>query len=131
VCALSRCNRIELRRTRVRARGKQRRRARPSITITIGNSAGGGAFGSNIGAKFSLAAALGRDSFSATFTYHPLGGAVMDQTTDADGRVKGAGRLYVTDSASLPGSCAGANPSFTIAALAERNIECIIDEDLD
>jgi cholesterol oxidase len=73
---------------------------------------------------------LGPEGFSSGFTYHPLGGAVLDQTTDAYGRVRGVGRLYVMDGALLPGSCACANPSFTIAALAERNIERIIDEDL-
>jgi cholesterol oxidase len=35
------------------------------------------------------------------------------------------------DGALLPGSCAGVNPSFTIAALAERNIERILDHDCD
>lgn len=74
---------------------------------------------------------LGPDGFSSNFTYHPLGGAVIDQTADSYGRIKGAGRLYVMDGALLPGSCAGANPSFTIAALAERNIERIIDDDID
>ena len=74
---------------------------------------------------------LGPDGFSSTFTYHPLGGVVMDQTADSYGRVKGMDRLYVLDGSLLPGSCAGANPSFTIAALAERNIEHIIDDDCD
>ena len=74
---------------------------------------------------------LGPDGFSSTFTYHPLGGVVMDQTADSYGRVRGTDRLYVMDGALLPGSCAGANPSFTIAALAERNIERILDHDCD
>jgi cholesterol oxidase len=73
---------------------------------------------------------LGPDGFSSAFTYHPLGGAVLGETTDAYGRVKGAENLYVMDGALLPGTCACANPSFTIAALAERNIERIIEEDL-
>ena len=64
------------------------------------------------------------------FTYHPLGGVGIGQTTDEYGRVKGQGRLYVMDGALLPGSCACANPSMTIAALAERNVERIIEEDL-
>jgi cholesterol oxidase len=74
---------------------------------------------------------LGPDGFSSGFTYHPLGGVVMGQTADIYGRVKGQSRLYVMDGSLLPGSCAGANPSFTIAALAERNIERIIDDDCD
>ena len=73
---------------------------------------------------------LGPDGFSSAFTYHPLGGVGIGQTTDDYGRVKGQGRLYVMDGALLPGSCAGANPSMTIAALAERNVERIIEEDL-
>ena len=42
--------------------------------------------------------------------------------TDADGEVHGYPGLYVLDGASLPGST-GVNPSSTIAAVAERNIE--------
>jgi cholesterol oxidase len=63
---------------------------------------------------------------SANFTGHPLGGAVVDQVTDNFGRVRGYPGLYVIDGALLPGSCGTANPSLTIAALAERNIEAII-----
>jgi cholesterol oxidase len=73
---------------------------------------------------------LGPGGFSSGFTYHPLGGAVLGETTDAYGRVKGEEHLYVLDGALLPGTCACANPSFTIAALAERNIERIIEDDL-
>ncbi|MET0285139.1 MAG: GMC oxidoreductase [Polyangiales bacterium] len=62
----------------------------------------------------------------ASFTGHPLGGAVLDEVTDNHGRVKGYPGLYVIDGALLPGSCGTANPSLTIAALAERNIEAII-----
>ncbi|HEX5657630.1 MAG TPA: GMC oxidoreductase [Polyangiales bacterium] len=63
---------------------------------------------------------------TANFTAHPLGGAVMDRVTDNFGRVTGYPGLYVIDGALLPGSCGTANPSLTIAALAERNIEAII-----
>jgi cholesterol oxidase len=73
---------------------------------------------------------LGPGGLSSGLTYHPLGGAVIGQTTDPYGRVKGEGNLYIMDGALLPGSCACVNPSFTIAALAERNIDRIIDEDL-
>ncbi len=63
-------------------------------------------------------------------TYHPLGGAVMGETCDFYGRVKGYDNLYVMDGALIPGSTACANPSLTIAGLAERNIEKIIQEDI-
>jgi cholesterol oxidase len=63
-------------------------------------------------------------------TYHPLGGAVMGETCDFFGRVKGYDNLYVMDGALIPGSTACANPSLTIAGLAERNIETIILEDI-
>ncbi len=63
------------------------------------------------------------------FTYHPLGGAVMGQVCDHFGRVKGHKRLYVIDSALIPGSTACANPSLTVAAIAERCMERILAED--
>jgi cholesterol oxidase len=60
------------------------------------------------------------------WTAHPLGGAVIGKATDAYGRVDGYKGLYVMDGALLPGSAGAVNPSLTIAALAERNIENII-----
>ncbi len=63
-------------------------------------------------------------------TYHPLGGAVMGDTCDFYGRVKGYENFYVMDGALIPGSTACANPSLTIAGLAERNIEVILAEDI-
>ncbi|MEU6582670.1 GMC oxidoreductase [Nocardia sp. NPDC046763] len=60
------------------------------------------------------------------FTAHPLGGAVLGQATDAYGRVIGHPGLYVMDGAGIPGSTATVNPSLTITAVAERNIEAII-----
>lgn len=60
------------------------------------------------------------------FTAHPLGGAVLGKVTDAYGRVKGHPGLYVMDGALMPGSVGAVNPSLTISALAERNIEAII-----
>jgi cholesterol oxidase len=43
------------------------------------------------------------------------------------GRVKSHPGLYVVDGAFVPGgSTGGVNPSFTIAALAERSMENII-----
>jgi len=61
--------------------------------------------------------------------YHPLGGAVLEQACDGFGRVKNYPGLYVNDSALVPGFAGCANPAFTVAALAERNIERILAED--
>ncbi|MDO3650763.1 GMC oxidoreductase [Nocardia mangyaensis] len=69
--------------------------------------------------------ALGYDA-NAEFTAHPLGGAVLGKATDAYGRVHGHRGLYVMDGAAIPGSTATVNPSLTITALAERNIEAIL-----
>ena len=63
---------------------------------------------------------------NTTFTAHPLGGAVIGKASDAYGRVKGYTGLYVMDGAGIPGSTGTVNPSLTITALAERNIEAII-----
>jgi cholesterol oxidase len=60
------------------------------------------------------------------WTAHPLGGAVLGMATDNYGRVKGHPGLYVMDGACIPGSSGSVNPSLTISALAERNIEQII-----
>lgn len=62
--------------------------------------------------------------------YHPLGGAVLGQACDDVGRVKNYDGLYVNDSALIPGFTGCANPAFTISALAERNIERVIADDL-
>ncbi|MFC8047757.1 GMC oxidoreductase [Nocardia sp. NPDC057353] len=69
--------------------------------------------------------ALGYDA-NALFTAHPLGGAVLGKATDGYGRVRGYSGLYVMDGAVIPGSTGTVNPSLTISALAERNIEEII-----
>jgi cholesterol oxidase len=67
--------------------------------------------------------------FENRFTYHPLGGLVLGEATDDYGRVKGYRNLYVTDGSLIPGST-GVNPFVTITALAERNIERVLAEDL-
>ncbi|SFP33168.1 cholesterol oxidase [Amycolatopsis arida] len=67
--------------------------------------------------------------FENRFTYHPLGGVVLGRATDGYGRVRGYDRLYVTDGALVPGNV-GVNPFLTITALAERNIERVLAEDL-
>ena len=64
-------------------------------------------------------------------TFHPLGGAVIGKVCDDHGRVLGQRGLYVNDGALIPGSTACANPSLTIAALAERNIDHIVRHDVD
>lgn len=66
------------------------------------------------------------EDVNASFTAHPLGGAVLGDATDGYGRVHGHPGLYVVDGALIPGSTGTANPSLTIAALAERNIAEII-----
>ncbi|MEY9858087.1 cholesterol oxidase [Catenulispora sp. GAS73] len=58
-------------------------------------------------------------------TYHPLGGAVLNQATDNYGRLTAYPGLYVMDGALIPGNTS-VNPFVTITALAERNIENII-----
>ena len=87
------------------------------------NAANGGHLSSPAGVPFSPPDIL------KGFTYHPLGGMVMDKACDLYGRVHGYPKMYVMDSSILPGSCATANPSLTIAALAERNVETILRED--
>ncbi|WP_328612428.1 GMC oxidoreductase [Amycolatopsis sp. NBC_00355] len=67
--------------------------------------------------------------FENRFTYHPLGGVVLGEATDDYGRVKGYRNLYVTDGSLIPGST-GVNPFVTITALAERNIERVLAEDV-
>jgi cholesterol oxidase len=62
-------------------------------------------------------------------TAHPLGGVVLGKASDYYGRVKSYKGLYVVDSAMIPGSAGVVNPSFTIAALAERCLERIIAQD--
>ncbi|MEE2033936.1 GMC oxidoreductase [Rhodococcus chondri] len=66
------------------------------------------------------------EDVNASFTAHPLGGVVLGEATDGYGRVHGHPGLYVVDGALIPGSTGTANPSLTIAALAERNIAQII-----
>jgi cholesterol oxidase len=58
-------------------------------------------------------------------TVHPLGGCVRGRATDGYGRVHGYGNLYVNDASQLPGYV-GCNPFMTITAVAERNIEGIL-----
>ena len=63
-------------------------------------------------------------AFADDFCYHPLGGCVLGEATDAYGRLNGYERLYATDSSLIPGSI-GVNPLVTITALAERAMSFI------
>ena len=65
-----------------------------------------------------------------TYTYHPLGGAVLGKACDLAGRVQGYPGLYVVDGALCPGAVGCVNPALTITALAERCMDRIITEDL-
>lgn len=68
-------------------------------------------------------------SFNPAVSAHPLGGAVLGKACDFDGRVKRYPGLYVVDGALIEGSTGLANPSFTIAALAERCMDHILWRD--
>ena len=63
---------------------------------------------------------------------HNLGGCAMsdspeDGVTDPNGKVWGTRALYVLDGAAVPGPL-GANPSATIAAIAERNVRKALED---
>jgi cholesterol oxidase len=65
-------------------------------------------------------------------TVHPLGGCPMSDdpargVTDDHGRVHGYDGLYVLDGSIVP-TALGVNPSKTIAALAERGAQHLLDE---
>lgn len=87
------------------------------------NAVNGGTLGGIEGLPFPFPAV------QSDITYTPLGGVVIGEACDFYGRVHGYPRMYVMDSALLPGSCATASPSLTIAALAERNIQTLLTED--
>ncbi|WP_370466273.1 GMC oxidoreductase [Nocardia brasiliensis] len=63
-----------------------------------------------------------------SLTAHPLGGVPIGRATDLDGRVIGCPNLYVVDGALIPGNCAAANPSLTIAGLAERALDRVLPD---
>ncbi|KAA0931421.1 GMC oxidoreductase [Streptomyces apricus] len=70
--------------------------------------------------------------FRRVVTVHPLGGAPIshhpaDGVCDAFGQVHGLPGLYVADGAAMPGPV-GANPSLTIAALADRMSTALLEE---
>jgi cholesterol oxidase len=68
---------------------------------------------------------------SRVITVHPLGGCPMGRhpgegVVDANGEVFGYPNLYVVDGAMMPGPV-GANPCLTIAALADRFADSILE----
>jgi len=66
----------------------------------------------------------------APTTWHALGGACMGTVCDLEGRVQGQPGLYVLDGALIPGTTAACNPSMTIAAVAERAMDAIVQNDV-
>jgi cholesterol oxidase len=74
--------------------------------------------------------ALGTGPLGKDITVHPLGGCPMaddpsEGVVDAHGCVHSYAGLHVADGSIIP-SALGVNPSETIAALAERNVEKLI-----
>ena len=72
--------------------------------------------------------------FKHVITVHPLGGCPMgdsaeDGVVDSYGEVFGHPGLYVADGSVMPGPV-GANPSLTIAALADRFAERMVETEL-
>jgi cholesterol oxidase len=71
---------------------------------------------------------------SKSITVHPLGGCPMGESADEgvvnprNGEVHHYQRLHVADGSVMPGT-AGTNPSFTIAAVADRFATRILDEE--
>jgi cholesterol oxidase len=63
-------------------------------------------------------------------TWHSLGGACMGVVCDTEGRVKGQKGLYVLDGALMPGATCACNPSMTIAAIVERALDLIVQNDI-
>ncbi|RTL25966.1 MAG: GMC family oxidoreductase [Burkholderiales bacterium] len=63
-------------------------------------------------------------------TWHSLGGACMGVVCDTEGRVKGQRGLYVLDGALMPGATCACNPSMTIAAIVERALDIIVQNDI-
>lgn len=60
--------------------------------------------------------------------YHPLGGVVLGEATDAHGRLKKHENLFVVDGSLVPGTIGG-NPFLTITALAEYCMDNLLKEE--
>ena len=70
--------------------------------------------------------------FKRAITVHPLGGCPMGRddregVVDSHGRVFNCPGLYVSDGSIMPGPV-GPNPSFTIAAMADRIADAILED---
>ncbi len=70
----------------------------------------------------------GDSLFGDQVTYHPIGGVPLGAATDDYGRIREYPGLYVVDGSLIPIGI-GANPSLSITALAERNVEHILATD--
>jgi cholesterol oxidase len=57
------------------------------------------------------------------------GRVLLSSSSSSAGGAPQPFRLYVNDAALIPGTTGAVNPSLTITALTERNIERIIAED--
>lgn len=88
-------------------------------------------FASGVETEAGRCSALSLPVVSAEMTTHPLGGACIGRACDSFGRIRGYDRMYVMDGALMPGSTAATNPSMTIAAFAERNMDFILATDID
>lgn len=58
-------------------------------------------------------------------TYHPFGGCPLSKATDDYDCVAGYPGLYVVDGSLIPVGI-GANPSLTVTALAQRNVQRVL-----
>lgn len=84
-----------------------------------------------LGGRLSPAPSLFQRLLGRAITVHPLGGCPMgasrrEGVVDTCGRVFGHDGLYVADGSVMPGPV-GANPSLTIAALADRFANDCVD----
>lgn len=79
----------------------------------------------NPGTSYNTGLFLDGKTFADYFSYHPLGGAVLGETTDLNGEVKGVPGLFVMDGSLIPGKI-GVNPFVTITAIAERNMDRLL-----
>lgn len=84
---------------------------------------------SRAGTKYSEVLKFKDDAlFGDQVTYHPIGGVPLGEATDDFGRIREYPGLYVVDGSLIPVGI-GANPSLSITALAERNVEHILETD--
>jgi len=91
------------------------------------------AFNASTGETFARlnAAAVTQTVISAAnITSHPLGGCNIGTACDSFGRVKNYRGLYVVDGSAIPGTSGLVNPSLTIAAVAERSLQHLLDTEI-